>query len=312
MTTQCYVYEFTLSKRELAVGDVHALLRPYCKAYTFQLERGDENGYLHYQGRLSLIKKKRTTECAGLFADTGIHVSPTSKNAREGEAFYCMKAETRVEGPWTEKDFKPPKRKLKCIVKMEEEGLMPWQKSILEKVEGYDSRHIHVLVDTKGNNGKTWLMKWVQWNDLGQIIPPMYSAEDLIGFSMSFPDKPLYVVDMPRAMKKAKLSGFYSGIETIKNGILYDKRYHGKFHLMDEPQIIVCTNKFPPVRYLSKDRWKFYDISKTKQLIRLDLANYAQEEGSSHNKSSDSTQEAGVQEASIDSESGPSCSEESD
>ncbi len=30
-------------------------------------------------------------------------------------------------------------------------------------------------------------------------------------------------------MKKSRLAGLYSGIETLKNGMLYDKRYTGSF-----------------------------------------------------------------------------------
>lgn len=275
MSTQCYVYEFTLPKRELAVGDVHALLRSHCKAYTFQLERGDTTGYEHYQGRFSLFKKKRTTECAKLFTDTGIHVSPTSNNAREGEAFYCMKADTRVEGPWTEKDYKQPKPSLKCIELMKENGLYPWQTRLCEVIQGYDARKIHVVIDLEGNRGKTYCMKWM-WHQLdAQIIPPMNSSEDLVGFAMSFPNKALYVVDMPRAMKKNRLGSFYAGVETIKNGILYDKRYHGKFHVMDEPNIVVFTNTPPKKKYLSPDRWKMWTIKDNelhifKYDIRLD------------------------------------------
>lgn len=293
----CYVWEFTLPKRELSPRDVWALMRNHCKAFTYQLERGDKEGYVHYQGRLSLRTKIRETSAPTVFPGTGIHISPTSNNARKGPPFYCLKDDTRLEGPWTEKSFTEPKRKLKCITKMEEEGLLPWQTSILERIKGYDPRHIHVLVDTKGNNGKTWLMKWVQFHELGQIIPPMYSAEDLIGFTMSYPDMDLYVIDMPRAMKKTKLAGFYSGVETIKNGILYDKRYKGKFHMMDEPQVLVCTNMLPNPKYLSKDRWMFYDISKDKKLIPLDLANYARVQ-----EEADHVQDEVVQETAVDEE----------
>lgn len=278
-STQCYVWEFTLHKlrgeREITVGDVHSMLRGYCKAYTFQLERAPTTGTEHYQGCFSLFKKSRGGDWDVKFPDSGIHVSPTVTENVKGEAFYCMKAETRIEGPWTEKHFKEPKPNLKCIDLMKEKGLYPWQTTLCSAIKGYDARKIHVVIDVKGNHGKTYCMKWM-WHQMdAQIIPPMNSSEDLVGFAMSFPNKALYVIDMPRAMKKNRLAGFYAGVETIKNGILYDKRYHGKFHVMDEPNIVVFTNTPPKKKYLSPDRWKMWTI-KDNQLhifkydIRLD------------------------------------------
>lgn len=283
-TTQCYVWEFTLPKRELGVDDVHALLRSHCKAYTFQLEKGSGTGYEHYQGRLSLFKKSRGGDWDKRFPGTGIHVSPTVADNIKGEAFYCMKADTRLEGPWSDKDYKPPKRKLRCIESMREQGLYPWQKSICEKIQGYDARRIHIVIDPEGNNGKSWIMKWIYYELDGQIIPPMNSCEDLVGFAMSFPYKNLYVIDMPRAMKKNKLAGFYAGIETIKNGILYDKRYHGKFLVMDEPNILVFTNTPPKKRYLSLDRWKMWTIKNNE----LHIFKYSEESSDNNRPRSDS------------------------
>ena len=34
-----------------------------------------------------------------------------------------------------------------------------------------------------------------------------------------------YAIDLPRGMNKKGLADFYSGIEVIKNGVAYDKRY---------------------------------------------------------------------------------------
>ncbi len=273
---QVAVLEFTLFKVQkkdgeiirgpIQVDDVHNLLRNHCKKYTFQLESGDTTGNEHYQGRLSLDKK--TASWKQLFPDSGISLRPTVTDNIKGPAFYCMKEQTRVDGPWTEKDFKIPKRKLKCIEKMKEKGLYPWQEEILSHLEEYDARTIHVVIDREGNNGKSWIFKWlIHELEAGFIPASCNSPEDLIAFAMCFPDKKTYVVDMPRAMKKTKLSGFYSAIETIKNGILYDKRYHGKMLLMDEPNILVFTNTPPKKMYLSLDRWKMWTIKNNELVI---------------------------------------------
>ena len=54
-------YDFTLKSEGISSDDVKVFLKGWAKAWTFQKERGDE-GYEHYQGRLSLIKKRRLPE----------------------------------------------------------------------------------------------------------------------------------------------------------------------------------------------------------------------------------------------------------
>lgn len=266
--TQCYVYEFTLPKRQLAVGDVHAVLRSHCKAYTFQLERGDATGYEHYQGRFSLFKKKRTTECAKLFTDTGIHVSPTSNNAREGPAFYCMKADTRIEGPWTEKDYKEPKIPTKQLqVSGILENLYPWQQELRERVSHFDMRTIHMVICTKGDEGKSLFAEYMEFIDEAFEVPPFSCMEDIMQCVMGVPPSKTYLIDLPRALPKNRMASFFAGIESLKNGVMYDKRYHFKKRRIDRPCIVVFSNKEPNKYYLSLDRWRLWTISADKRLI---------------------------------------------
>lgn len=268
MTTQCYVYDFTLPQRELTVGLVHALLRAHCKTYTFQLERGDETGYQHYQGRLSLIKKKRTTECARLFPDTGIHVTPTSNNAREGPPFYCLKADTRLEGPWTDKDYVEPKpltRQLQVSGILE--SRYPWQDELIDRMQHFDMRTIHMVICSVGGEGKSMFAEYLEYRNEAFEVPPFTCMEDIMQCVMGVPSYRTYLIDMPRAMPKNRLAGFFAGIESLKNGVMYDKRYHFKKRRIDRPNIIVFSNKAPKRSYLSRDRWRLWTISRDKRLI---------------------------------------------
>jgi len=266
----CYVWDLTIKQGELTPDDIHAKFRALCKKYTFQLEKGEETGYMHYQCRVSLAKKARLGTVIELFKDIGAHVNLTSTEGAKS-CFYVMKEQTRVEGPWTEKEFVQPRKPLKTVDKLISQGLYPWQQSLIEETSTYDDRRIHVVIDLEGNHGKSSFTKYA-WHQLrAQPVPPMQSAEDLIGFVMSLPVSSLYLIDMPRAMKKTKLYGMYSGIETLKNGMLYDKRYHGKFEYIDEPNIIVFTNSPPKMKYLSRDRWALWTI-KDNQLVQFHFA----------------------------------------
>lgn len=238
-----------------------------CKKFTFQLEKG-EGGFVHYQCRISLIKKKTQNECIKSLTNAGLggfHVSPSSTNSLKGDDFYACKEDTRVEGPWTDKDEKRPE--LKTVSKMDAGGLLPWQADLLGHVQEYDDRKIHIVVDRQGNIGKSAFCKYVWAKKLGQPVPPMTTAEDLTQFVMCMGTHRLYVIDMPRAMKKKGLYGLYSGIENVKNGMLFDKRYKGVFKYIDEPNIIVFTNTPPKLSYLSRDRWKLWTVQDNQLVV---------------------------------------------
>lgn len=276
---QCYVWDITISAREYdgrrTINDIHLLLRPVCKKYVLQLERGEEkttknpDGYLHYQGRVSVYKKSTQSGVAAQLKESGLthfHISPTTNTGLKGEAFYCMKSQTKIDGPWTDKDYKAPKPDLWTVEMVKNEGLYPWQEAMRDNLIPYDRRTIHVIVDTGGNVGKSVFCMYMWHNDYAAVLPgTMNSAEDLCQFSMNHPHR-AYLIDMPRAMKKNKLFGLYSGIETLKNGYLYDKRYSGKYMYINEPNICVFTNTPPKLRYLSADRWKIWTV-KDKNLV---------------------------------------------
>jgi len=72
---------------------------------------------------------------------------------------------------------------------------------------------------------------------------------------------------MPRGMKKDKLGEFYSGIEVIKNGVAYDKRYSPKKLRFDRPAIVVFTNELPEFSLMSIDRWNVWEMTDSHNII---------------------------------------------
>lgn len=258
------VWDITIPQKNWTVEQLHELFHDKCKKYAFQLEKGEQTDYMHYQCRISLHKKVRLSGLLKMFEKIG-HFSPTSNEGSKG-TFYVMKDQTRVDGPWTDKNYDPPRRQLKTVTKMLANGLYPWQQSLIDITKEYDDRTIHIVIDHNGNTGKSSLCKMMWQLKIGQPIPPMQTAEDIVQFVKSLPINKLYLIDMPRAMKKNKLYGLYSGIETIKNGMLYDKRYKGQFEYIDEPNIIVFTNSPPKMKYLSHDRWNLWTV-KDKHLV---------------------------------------------
>lgn len=239
----------------------------WCKHWCVQLEKSD-TGYLHFQGRISLIKKRRQQEIKPLLdAAWGVKLwmAPTS-NGAFGEWFYVMKADTRVAGPWTDKDEKPPyiPQDLRDIT------LRPWQQTIVNSKDDPINRHINVVYDPQGGNGKSIIRRYIGSHRIGQIIPPLENYKELMGIIMCKPKRSLYIVDMPRGLEKRKLTEFWSAMESLKDGHAFDTRYSFKEEYFDPPALWVFTNSVPKIELLSIDRWKFW-MFRGDELVRANI-----------------------------------------
>lgn len=246
-------YDFTISCKK--VGD-YRNVRDYLiligKKWAFQEETGS-SGYLHFQGRVSLKVKKRLNELKCPF---GIHWSVTSK-ASSGDDFYVTKEDTRTAGPWLSTDeilYIP--RQIREIG-----SLRSWQQSIVDKMTDWDTRSINMVYCPEGNIGKSVLVGWCRAYKLGRALPPVNDHKDIMRMVCDLPTARTYLIDMPRSMNKDRLYGFYSGIETIKDGYAYDDRYSFKEKVFDCPNIWIFSNTLPDEEMLSRDRWQIWCVN---------------------------------------------------
>ncbi len=242
------------------------------KSFVFQKECGD-SGYIHYQGRISLIKRRRATEkhlVLNLFKLKPNYLEPTSSPASlQGEAFYVIKEDTRIDGPWSDKDEKKHLTKQLSIFKGM--TLRPYQQTLYEMSSIFDLRTIDLIYDNIGNIGKSLFSEFLEYEGLAEEVPPFRLMDDIFQWVASRPIKKCYIFDMPRAMKKDKLGDFYSGIEVIKNGVAYDKRYNAKKIRFDRPRIFVFTNSLPAWNLMSKDRWNVWEVNEKYELQKYAL-----------------------------------------
>lgn len=245
--------------------EVIGVIRQVFKKWVFQKEAGEETGYLHWQVR-GHVWKATTLGCAvKKFGEMtwGGRWSITCKTVHQGNNFnYMMKVDTRVEGPWNEKDdgLETPPVLTRQLERFLVHETYPWQKQIIEEVKEREDRFIKLVIEQTGNNGKSVFCEWLEYEGLAYEIPPMQNMEDIMQCCMCIKPQHCYLVDMPRAMKKDKLAGFYSGLEALKNGTMYDKRHSFEKRRIDRPQIIVFTNRFPDIELMSLDRWKIWDL----------------------------------------------------
>lgn len=254
--------------------DLHKKFIGWCTHFAFQLETG-ARGYEHWQCRVQLIHKKT---CSAVLSELvpaiGGNWSVTSNGVHPGpKAFsYVMKEDSRVEGPWDDTSVlteKPPLTRQ--LQKFMEYSFYGWQELAYGLLQQEDDRWIHLWLDPSGNMGKSIFVEFVEYQGVGFEMPPMRHMEDIMQFAHSFPPQKAYIIDMPRGMKKDKLADFYAGLETIKNGVTYDKRYVGKKRRMDRPQILVFTNSLPAFELMSRDRWRVYVMQKDRTAVEYSV-----------------------------------------
>lgn len=259
------VYDIRVSAEWGDPEKMKEIFRKYCKRWAFQLEEGEENGYRHYQCRVSFGVKKRFSTALGWyrreFGDGVGHISVTSgATAMNGFEFYVTKDETRVDGPWTDRD-PPPKYVPK---RFRDAELREWQLQATAMVEVEpDDRTINVLLEESGNVGKTFFQGERASRDLAIYVPLMNDIKDISRMIMCKMAVKMYdcvLIDMPRALSHACQKAMYAGIEGIKNGYCYDDRYHFKDMWFEPPHVWVFTNVKPDLKLLSSDRWRFWKI----------------------------------------------------
>lgn len=254
MTTNAIcVYDWTVSADKVSKDDVMSELKRIAKSWAFQLEEGSKTGYKHYQCRFSLKIKKRLNELQKMLTIKEGHLSATSEENKDNN-FYVIKSTTKIDGPWTDQDkeiYIP--RQIREVIK-----LYDWQEKVLNDRLVWNTRNINIIYDPIGNHGKSILKTYIGVHGYGRAIPFSNDFKDIMRMVMDTEKKPLYIIDVPRALKKEHLFQFFSGVETLKDGYAYDDRYSFKEEYFDCPNIWIFMNTIPDMSYLSKDRWIFW------------------------------------------------------
>lgn len=283
----CYMFDFTLGSKDqdyedsktnyylFEKNDIRSKLKGYCKDGKFSLELGTESNYVHYQGRISLIKKMRLSELKKTFKDDeslkGIHFSVTSNAVhKDDDMSYVTKDVTRLIGPWSLKDKDDEQFISKEIRELKE--LYSWQKKIIELSKIHDSRHINLIIDPIiGNKGKSFLVEYMRCYGLACSIPYANDYDTLMRRVYCMETNTCYLFDIPRAINKDRLNQLYAALETIKGGEAHDDRYSFKAKYFEKPNIFVFTNTIPDFNCLSPDRWILWHIDDSLELAQYEI-----------------------------------------
>lgn len=276
----CWDFYFNSSSVEVndlpSPKDFKKILRKHSKKWIFQLEKG-AGGRFHYQVRISLKDKVRNFKKLEGLNSKYINEIPTcSENMNQFgyDSYQAKDDHTRVEGPWAYND--PCLSRDFALMGIHgESDLRPWQKSIIEKARTDELRKIIFIYDPQGNQGKSVLFKFMGIMRIGKELPMCNDFQSVMRMAYDVGEFPCYMIDMPRAMKKEKLFGLFSGIEKLKGGYAYDDRNTFRDRYFMNPAIIVASNKMPDMTMLTGDRWDFYSIEEN-ELVKSDLGAVAE------------------------------------
>lgn len=145
--------------------------------------------------------------------------------------------------------------------------LCTWQRDALTLLENQNDRKILCIVDEVGGSGKSTFGKHLEAIGMMDVCPVVSEEyNDYTGYCFEFPSKG-YIFDVPRAILGSekqvyrKTQTMYAGIEQIKNGLIFEKRYKPRKMWIEPPRIMVYTNAWPDESMLSRDRWQYINPS---------------------------------------------------
>lgn len=250
----------------------------WCKKWCFQKEKGEENGYIHWQIRLSVRKAVRASKMKSRVVDTfggdgtSWYCEPTSAQ-NMGNDFYILKEDTKIEGPWSDKDV----QQVYIQHRFKNAVLRGFQQKILDLINidvlNRNDRNVILIYDKKGNNGKSFLKGYMATFLPNCLVLPstLPTANDWMRFVCQYcPEgwRGIICVDIPRGMHSKHWFTIAQGLETIKQGHLYDERYSLTRKVIEPPTVIVFANSLPPYTCMSQDVFNIYEI-KDQELIKF-------------------------------------------
>lgn len=274
---QLCVFDVTLKAdaSNVTVDAIKLWLKKVAKKWTFQRELA-EDGYDHYQIRLSL--KKKTTENVAVklyrtqWGDGVGRISVTSQNEADmamisGDMFYVQKEETRTDGPWTDRDAVPTY----VQKRFQKVNLRPWQQELIQECKMQlaqrNDRNIIMVMDATGNNGKSFLRGYAKQRLNWVTVPSTcMTTQEMIQYLCSN-DKikegwhGVILMDVPRATSQKHWYTLARGLETIKQGELYDGRYKMQEKIIEPPVMVVFVNALPPPEVMSSDVFQIIHLN---------------------------------------------------
>lgn len=259
-----YIWAITWYPHEQPRDKVQRFCKMYAKHYIYQLERGEKKKKLHYQIFVNLrtaVNGSRMNNIINTAELNGAEYSPASCAGKEALKTYCMKEDTRVEGPWMDKKTEEKKKWT-----YNEEDLLttyyPWQQQVIEMIrQPVHPSIIYWFYDREGGFGKSAFGKDCAYR-LHMPLITAAKASDILNLVSKMPNRPGYIFNIVRTINASVMDELYCAMETIKDGCFINTKYETFQVIMNKPHIIVFSNHLPKMSALSARRWCIVDMEK--------------------------------------------------
>lgn len=151
-----------------------------------------------------------------------------------------------------------------------EVSLFAWQAKLIDTLyQKPDDRKILIYVDKEGHHGKSWFTKWLCMHAGATILGNVdahaayaYQGEKIVIFDVS----------------KDRHDGVNWGlIEQVKNGLMFNAKWHSGKKIFDIPHVVVMLNELPDLSTrLSKDRYNstIYNLPEGREALDYMLHDY--------------------------------------
>lgn len=207
-----------------------------------------ESGTPHLQGYIEFGKPVNFRTIQRLIP--GAHIEK-AKGDRTSNIKYCSK-----DGDF-ESTFPVPLEE-RCLMRYDNVTWKPWQKDVIDLyLADPDERTVHWIVDSTGNNGKSFLTKYLTLKY--QILVASGKKADVfhqVAKRLEDKDNPkefkMVILDIPRHQADYINYGL---LEELKNGLIMSGKYEGGTFAFLPVHVLVMANIAPDEEKFSKDRW---------------------------------------------------------
>lgn len=135
-----------------------------------------------------------------------------------------------------------------------------WQRELVDQLGGEpDDRSVTFIVDPLGNNGKSWLCKYMMKAHPDKCQYLRIGKRDDLAYSLDT-RRSIFLFDIPRRGLEYLQ---YSVLESLKDGQVYSPKYESQTKEFQPAHVVVFTNEEPDMGALTLDRYKIIRISET-------------------------------------------------
>lgn len=215
---------------------------------------------LHFQVFFHLKNKKRVTHLIKMNNESefkGMHMRPASAKGVNALSEYCMKAESRVAGPWSDS---PLYLGADLITR---DQMSKQQSNFLNYLDACDPvKHSHRCIewiyDPVGGSGKSAFKKWCQYHR--KWVGFTYAAaKDILYIVSKFPNRRVYFFNLSKTRSsEVSENELYAALESVKDGDFLSTKYIPEQIMMNPAHAVVFANHVPKAGTLTRGRLRVH------------------------------------------------------